>query len=140
MDEQRILAKIDEMMTYLEELESIKPREIEEYTSSIKDKRACERLLQMLIETEIDICSMMVFSLKLGLPSDEEDLFSKLESKKVITKEMKNVLSDMKGMRNILVHRYGEVKDEKVFEAVSESLEDLEKFREEVLKFIKSRK
>ena len=51
---------------------------------------------------------------------------------------MKNKLINMKGLRNILVHRYGEVEDEIVFENLSENLGDFEKFKEEILKYIKS--
>ncbi len=50
---------------------------------------------------------------------------------------MKNILTDMKGFRNILVHRYGEIDDEKVFEILSERLADFEKFKEQILKFLK---
>ena len=49
---------------------------------------------------------------------------------------MADMLLDMKGFRNILVHKYGEVDDELVFENLSE-LENFEKFKEEILKFIK---
>ena len=44
----------------------------------------------------------------------------------------------MKGVRNILVHKYGTVKDEIIFEIVSEKLGDFEKFKEEIINFLKS--
>ena len=137
MDKDRILSKIDEIDKYLEELESIKPIDLEEYETSIAKKRACERLLQILVEIEIDICNLLVFSLKLGMPSDEEDLFTKLASRKVISEELKLILINMKGFRNFIVHRYEEIDDEKVFEIITDKLDDFEKFKQEVLKFIK---
>ncbi len=93
MDEKRILAKIDELNSYLEELYSIKPNSFEEYESSVKDRRACERLLQMSIETVLDICNMILTDLKLGLPSDEEEVFKKLSEKKIIC----DILRALKG-------------------------------------------
>ena len=137
MDEERILAKIDEMDRYLEKLEKLVPNDLDEYKRLVSDKLACERLLHLSIEYVIDVCNIITSNLKLGLPSDEEDMLVKLEKKGVIEKEMKNILIGMKGMRNILVHKYGEVKDELVFEALSERLEDFEKFKEEVLRFLK---
>lgn len=134
MDREKILSKFDNLEEYLEELEKIKPAEFKEYLISIKDKRACERLLQISIETVIDICNIVASGLRIGLPSDEDDLFEKLKNKKVISKEMLIILKEMKGFRNILVHRYGEVDDEKVFEILSEKLMDFEKFKEEILK------
>ena len=47
---------------------------------------------------------------------------------------MKNILKNMKGFRNILVHKYGVINDELVFEVLSEKLEDFEKFKQEILK------
>lgn len=69
-----------------------------------------------MIECTIDICTLIVKGLRLGLPSTEEDLFEKLERKGIITKRMKEKLKLMRGFRNILVHRYAEVDDELVFE------------------------
>ena len=139
MDKERILSKFDEVDSYLNELEEIKPSEYEEYSNLIEKKRACERLLQIAIEGVIDVCNLLVSGLSLGLPSDEEDVFKKLESKKVISKNVKNILSGMKGMRNILVHKYGTVNDELVFEAVSEKLGDFDKFKNEILSIFKTK-
>ena len=137
MDKERILSKLDKIENYLSQIEEIRPRNIEDYTKSIKDRMACERLLQISVENVLDICNMIVSELKLGLPSDEDDVFAKIENKKIITKDMKNKLIKMKGVRNILVHRYGEIEDEKIFEVLSENLEDFEKFKREIIKFIK---
>lgn len=138
MDEKRILTKIDEMDSYLAEMEKIKPLNYEEYVRVVEKKRACERLLQITIETVMDVCNTIVSQLKLGLPSQEEDVFTKLKEKKILSAKMADTLNDMRGFRNILVHKYGVVNDEIVFEMLSERLEDFEKFKEEVLSFLKS--
>ncbi len=122
MDQERILSKFDELESYLEELEDIKPLNLKAYESSIEKKRACERLLQISVEAVLDVCNIVFSELRLGLPLDEDDIFEKMESKKIISKEMKKIMMGMKGFRNILVHRYGEVDDEKVFEIISEKL------------------
>lgn len=137
VDEDKILSKIDDLNGYLEELEKIKPSDFEEYEKSIEKKRSCERLLQISVESVIDICNILVSSLKLGIPYDEDALFEKLEEKEIISKEMKDKLKNMKGFRNILVHKYGEVDDEKVFEKL-DILGDFDEFKEEILKFLRS--
>src|SRR3989344_2078294 len=137
MDEKRILSKFNELESYLDELENIKPIDYGVYEKSIKDRRACERLLQISIESILDICNIIISGLKTGIPSDEDEVFDKLHSKKVISSEMKLILKEMKGFRNILVHKYGIVDNEKVFEIFSDRLTDFEKFKEEILKFLK---
>ena len=57
MDKQRVLSKIDEINSYLKELREIKPEKFPEYEG--EKKRACERLLQLLIEASIDTCSII---------------------------------------------------------------------------------
>jgi len=44
LDKNRILTKLDELDTYLSELESIMPKSYEEYISSIEKRRTCETL------------------------------------------------------------------------------------------------
>ena len=136
LDKDRILSKIDELRSYLRELRSIAPKDYLVYISSIEKKRACERLLQIMIECVIDICLLLVKGLELGLPSDESDVFEKLRKNKVIDEEMEEKLKQMKGFRNILVHRYGEIDDEIVFENL-QKLGDFEDFINEILNFIK---
>jgi uncharacterized protein YutE (UPF0331/DUF86 family) len=50
IDRERILTKLDELDGYLGEIRSIAPDRLEEYRR-IEKKRACERLLQLLVET-----------------------------------------------------------------------------------------
>ena len=85
-------------------------------TPRIEKKRSCERLLQLAVEATIDACAMLVSGLRLGLPGEENDLFEKLARRDVISKGMTETLRRMKGMRNLLVHEYGRVDDELIFD------------------------
>jgi len=136
LDKNRILSKLDDLDSYLSELESIMPKSYEEYVGSIEKKRSCERLLHILIECVIDVCALIVKGLRLGLPAEEEDLFEKLETKKIISKEMKEKLKTMRGFRNILVHRYAEVDNELVFENLG-NIDNFKEFREEIGSFLR---
>ncbi|MEM5812134.1 MAG: DUF86 domain-containing protein [Candidatus Aenigmatarchaeota archaeon] len=136
MDEKRILAKIDELDSYRKELEEIMPQEYEDYVSSTETKRACERLLHIMIETVIDICNLIVKELKLGLPGEEEDFFNKLQKKGILSRSLVGKLKSMKGFRNILVHRYDEVDDELVFRFLRKNLGDFDSFRKEIIAFL----
>ena len=136
LDKERIQSKIGELDSYLQELEEIIPETYEEYEKSTEKKRSCERLLHISIESVIDICMLLVKGLKLGVPVEEEDVFEKLEKKKAFPKKMVKKLRQMKGLRNILVHRYGDVDDELVFDSLNTELNDFQEFTEHVLKFI----
>ncbi len=136
LDKERILSKLDELESYLDELKSIMPKSYAEYSASVEKKRSCERLLHIAIECVIDICTLIVKGKRLGLPSEEEDLFEKLEKKKIITRDMKTRLKGMKGFRNVLVHGYSKVDDELVFESLGKT-DDFAEFKKQVLKLVK---
>lgn len=138
LDDERILTKIDELDGYLRELRHISPASFEDY-QRIETKRACERLLQISIETVIDISHLLVTGLRLGLPAEEDDLFDKLAKAGVISQSMKEMLKRMKGFRNILVHMYGDTDDLIVYETASQRLGDFEAFEKEVLKVLSER-
>ncbi len=136
VDKDRILAKIDELDSYINEFIQIAPADFEEY-QKIEKKRSCERLLHLCIECIIDIAKLFVSGLRLGLPSEENDLFDKIQKKGIVSKEMNVALKKMKGFRNILVHEYATIDNELVFSAARTKLEDFRKFKEEVLKTLK---
>lgn len=138
MDKSRILAKLGEVDGYLTELDAIVPATLEEYERGVAIKRASERLLHIAIEGVIDVCAILVKELKLGVPREEEDFFEKL-SGKVITKETAAKLKDMKRFRNVLVHRYVEIDNAKVYDILKNNLEDFEEFKKEVTGFIKKK-
>lgn len=135
LDRERILAKVDEVDGYLRELRGVAPQSLTDYRR-VEKKRACERLLQIAVEATIDVCSLLVAGLRLGLPGEEDDLFDKLEQAAVLSKGMSDTPRAMKGCRNALVHDYGRVDDEIIFEAVTAKLGDFDRFKQVVLRAI----
>ncbi len=136
LDRERILSKIDELDSYLIELQQVVPSSFEDY-QKIEKKRSCERLLQLSIEGIIDVCRMFVSGLKLGLPSDENDLFDKLRNLNIISKRMAGLLREMRAFRNILIHEYATIDDELVYEYSKTKTKDFKKFKEEILGALK---
>lgn len=138
MDKEKILTKLAEMEGYVTELKDIMPKNLGEYRG--EKKRACERLLQIAIEASLDVCSLLVAELELGIPSSEEDIITKLKSKNVISDEMFKKLRGMRACRNILVHRYGIVDDKEVFSLIRNNTKDFNKFKSEIVRFLKAAK
>lgn len=131
LDEEKVLIKIDQMEGYLTELKGVLPEKYESYEETEK-RRSTERLLQLTIETVIDICNLMVSGLGLGLPAEENDLFDKLTEEGVITEKMKEKLYRMRGFRNILVHEYASIDDQLVFQTAKENREDFQEFSQQI--------
>ncbi len=136
VDRDRVLAKLDELEGYLGELRTVVPDRFEAYQRT-ETKRACERLIQVSVDTVIDLCALLVMGLRLGLPGEEDDLFERLSRHGAISRPLAATLRRMKGLRNLLVHEYGRVNDELVFETVRGRLGDFDAVKSEVLAFLK---
>lgn len=135
VDRERVLAKIDQLEGYLRELHQVTPGDFATY-QKVEKKRACERLLQIAIEAVIDVCHLLVAGLRLGIPSEEDDLFQKLEMASVISPQLTETLKEMKGFRNILVHEYARINDKIVFQTIRTRLTDFEAFKQAVLHYL----
>lgn len=139
LDRERILSRLGELDGYLRELGQVAPESFEAY-QSVATRRACERLLQVAIESVIDTCALVVSGLSLGVPGDEEDLITKLENADVLSTSTAETVRSMKGFRNILVHQYGRVDDRIVYEKARSGLADFERFKAEVIEALDASK
>lgn len=138
MDKERIFIKLDEIDQYLKEIEEIVPASPEEYSPDLMRKRALERLIQITIEAVMDVCALLVKDMKLGIPYQEEDLLDKI-SGRVISPDLVEKIREMKGFRNILVHGYSRIDDERVYEILTRDLEDVVEFKKAVIGFLKEK-
>ncbi|MGH7311190.1 MAG: type VII toxin-antitoxin system HepT family RNase toxin [Candidatus Rokuibacteriota bacterium] len=132
IDRERVLARLDTLDGYLRELREILPASLESYRR-VETRRACERLLQIAIESVIDVCGLLVTGLRLGLPGEEDDLIEKLAQAGVVPSALRDRLRRMKGLRNILVHEYGRIDDRIVYEVVTGGLGDFDAFKDAAL-------
>lgn len=89
------------------------------------------------MEAVIDVCALLVAGLRLGLPGAEDDLFERLLQRGVISSSTTTVLKRMKGLRNLLIHEYGRISDEIVFETIRDRLGHFDGFKREILGFLR---
>jgi uncharacterized protein YutE (UPF0331/DUF86 family) len=127
-DRMRIFSKLDEMMGYVGELQGMLP-ERDEYLQDLISRRACEKTIEVAIESLVDVSAMIVSAEKLGLPTSEEGIFDILVFNKIMPKECGEKLKDLKGFRNVLVHRYAHVADDIVHYNLINHLDDFYEFK-----------
>lgn len=140
MDKKRIYDLLDLLSKYLQQLENHLPKTLNEYTKSLEKQRFCERTLQLLIEVCIDVAYMVVKDYKMGLPEEEEVVFDRLYENEVISEELYENLKEMKKFRNVLIHRYRTIDNNKVYVNATKRRPDFEDFKKEILAFLKEKK
>jgi len=125
----RIKDKIDELTLYLEQLEEITPTSLKEYKTDITKKAACERFVEKIVESSVDIAFLIIKQKKMKIPEDDTDAFNILHDNKILNKDLTDKLKKAKGMRNIIAHQYGKIDDEIIYNTINEELiNDIQEF------------
>lgn len=86
--------------------------------------------LLLAIETVIDLGSHVISSEGYSPPTSYGDVFRVLGDEGVITRELAERLMAMARFRNVLVHLYADVNEDRVLQILRESLVDLDEFLE----------
>jgi len=135
---ERIKDKINEIKKYLSELETIKPSTLEAYKKDLKTKAACERYVEKIAESIVDLAYLIIKHKNLKSPEVDTEAFTVLRDNEILADELANKLKEAKYMRNFIVHRYNKVDDEIVFNAVDHELKsDINEFIKAVEKSLK---
>lgn len=131
----RINDKIDEIIRYLDELDTIVPDDLDEYRQNFKTRAACERYSEKIIEAVVDLAFLVIKERKYKIPEDDKQAFDILAKEDIISMILAENLKNAKGMRNIIAHEYGKINDEVVFHSVTEELgRDIREFIEAIKK------
>ena len=104
----------------------------EAIATDVREARFVEHTLQLALQAALDAASHIVSDERLGEPSTNRELFDRLERAGWIEAPLADVLRNMAGFRNILVHGYDAVDLEIVRDVVEHRLDDLLRFADSV--------
>ena len=137
MDKDRIFQKLKEIEESIALIREGTPSSALAFKRLGLSKDGIYKRLEFCIQNIIDIFSMIYSSLNLGVPSSLDDIFEGLRVHKVFSKEIIGLVLEMKGLRNILIHRYGKIDDSSVYVLITGGLDDLEKVACSIEKFVR---
>ncbi len=123
-----------EIKKAVKELKSISSGGKEEFLASPTTIDAAKYKLLVAIEAALSICNHIAARTGKKIPESYSDCFIILGESGLISKDLSKKLARMAKFRNMLVHIYWEIEDEKVFKIIQKDLKDLEKFVVEVNK------
>ena len=128
--------KIEEMIINIKIVENNLPRTFNEFKDLGLIKDGIYKRIENSIEKIIDICNILNTDLGLKIPSSEDDIIKNLEEKKIFSEKVIAKINEMKGFRNVLVHKYNSIDDENAFHSIKQALVDFNLFNEEVNWFL----
>lgn len=110
---------------------------LEEYIQNYDLQAIIERRLEESIQTCIDIGNNIISQNDLRIPSTYKEIFQILMENRIISKNVSERMMDLAGFRNILVHEYLYLDQNKVFLKFKESLNVFSTFISEIKNFLK---
>ncbi len=134
-----IMDKIKEVDYSLYLIMENMPKDSKEFNNMGLLKDGIMKRLELIIQNIIDICAIISSDLRLEKPDSEEKIIDNLGKAGILNNEMVNKIKEMKGLRNILVHRYGKINDELIFENINKDLDDINTFINEIDLFINNK-
>jgi len=135
----RIESKIKDIEKYLNSLNSFKPETFEQYEKDEEARWACERACERIAEAIIDLAIFIIRYKEILYTDEDEKAFGVLLKNNIIENNLYSRLHNLKGMRDHIAHRYGEIDNEIVFKAINEEIEkDVNEFLEIAEEIIKN--
>jgi uncharacterized protein YutE (UPF0331/DUF86 family) len=137
MDEkEKISIKIKAMEKYVNFLKLYKEITVEELEKDYKLKSAIERNFQLAIESALDIGEIIISAENLEKPEDYKSIIIILGKSGILPIKFSERFALAAGFRNILVHIYDEVGEDKLCEYLQNNLGDFNDFAKFVAKYL----
>lgn len=121
---------------YLQELYQAQDIDWQKFTQDNRSKRFVERVLQILIETMIDLGQHIIADEGFREPNTYRDVFKILCKNNVLPQEKLPTYEKIAAFRNVLVHHYDRVDDAIVYAVFSRNLSDVEDFLSYILNWV----
>ena len=130
---EKILTKFQQIDEYLSILRTISKTPKETF---LKDKiliGSAKYYLQISIECCLDVSNHIIASEKLRAPKDYADTFMVIQEEGIISTELGTRLRRMAKFRNRLVHLYGEIDNDYIYEYIKGDLKDIEEYKKVII-------
>jgi len=134
VDKERVVSLIGEIEQALSILGEYGEEDKESLIGNLKSLGSVKYYLIVAIEGCVDICNHIVAKERIGVPESYSDCFKILRDNEIISKVLSEELINMAKFRNLLVHLYWKVDDEKVYELLRTKLGDIDRFIEQISK------
>ena len=133
-----ITTRLKEIQIGLTYLKKYKEKTEEDFLASYEGIAASKYELIVIIEAASSICNHISVRKGNRIPETYADCYKVLEELQIIDDELCKRLQMMARFRNLLVHRYHKIDNERVFRILGTQVDDLSLFIESIKDYIQS--
>ena len=102
----------------------------------IKNVSILEGLKNISIQIVIDIGNHILAELKESRIEEYADVIDKLGERQIIPEDFARRIRGITGLRNLLVHEYGVIRIEKIYDMLQNNLSDFTEFHDYIQSYI----
>jgi uncharacterized protein YutE (UPF0331/DUF86 family) len=143
MDE-RIKEHLKRLNQYHLQLVDLRKLPYEKFVGDSLNRAAAERVLQIAIESCLNIgnrlISLLQFEQPVRTPESYAEIFTIMRDLRIIDREFSDRLVKMAKFRNRLVHLYWDLDAEMTYRILQENISDLKRFQDDVVDFLNKSK
>jgi uncharacterized protein YutE (UPF0331/DUF86 family) len=118
---------------YIRELELYREINLDAYLATGGPRRTIERLVQLIVETAVDVNLHVATEIEGRPPADYRESFRAAARIGLIPRALAGDLAPSAGLRNVLVHEYADVDDARVHAAIPLVLDGFREYAGAVL-------
>ena len=135
--EMRALSHLTELDESLKDWERYQRYSLEELQKDRDKRNMVLHAMLISIQAAIDISSHLISKNQLKRPTTYRETFELLGQAGMISEELAGELSDLAGLRNVLVHIYGELDLDEIHSVLQNDLKILRSFRDKIRELLK---
>lgn len=128
IDKILITTKFNDLKTYLKEVEPILTLPSHEIIKDYLKLRTIERDFQLIVDTMIEINTYVISRLNLTIADDYQSTFEILGENKIIPFDFALKIAPVVGLRNKVVHKYGNIDKKQMVEELKAGSKDFREF------------
>ena len=137
LDKNLISEDIKKIQDLLKIVESFKEHTLEEIVNNFHLYGSLRYAFIELIGRAIDINQHLIKEGGADVPNDYTETFKILGKMDILEQEFADEISKSVGMRNIVVHEYGEVDERLLYNSIDIALDQYPKYCQKILDFIR---
>lgn len=134
---QRITEKLDYIERYHRELVEDLPS-YPEFTKKRLTRRGIEKTVELMADAIVDVAMIIISAKGLEKPNEAAESVNILAQNNLLTIGLARKLQELVKFRNLLVHQYAKVDEEKEYHNINENHEDVIVFIKEIEALVKN--
>jgi uncharacterized protein YutE (UPF0331/DUF86 family) len=136
LDKELINLRIDVIERNLAEIQEITAEGYSHFKSNYRDELAAKQALLESIEACIDISNYIISTQGFRRPMDYKDIFLIMGEQDILDKTLSRKMQEMAKFRNVLVHRYINIENERLFQLMENETSDFKEFIRQILDYL----